>query len=409
MIGAAAIARRAAGLPPVRACVALARAHTVRKLRWARNGVLAALAVTAAVCLLVSVQAHREITPAARHSAGAITEIDAARHALVQADAALVNNFDHGDIALTGPGSAYADGIAAANEDLVLAAGDNVAGAEGSARIQFSEGLLITYTSLVDQAVTDYSAGSDHTLGMVELWYASDLLHSGPIPELEKLHRTEQAALDGQRRSVWLSPAKFWWPLLVPVLALLVLVVATSWLLRMGFRRLVSVRLVLTVLLSATAAVTVGWATVRDEQHLAAAVSGPLAHQSDDTLRAIANTDIASDRELEKVLRSAPDTAGYWQLEQALQSYCLSCTGPAGSIDEVIARDMRSASAASGAKSDAPAGAARHLAATHHLETTNYAGGPMTLTIVFVLLATGVALAYTAYRPRLDEYRFQAS
>lgn len=112
-----------------RAFAALTGAHTVRRLRWARNGALAALALTAAACLLVSVEAHREITRAARHSAGAITEIDDAREALVQADNALVTNFDKGDIALTGPGSTYADEITAANENLVLAAGDNVAGA----------------------------------------------------------------------------------------------------------------------------------------------------------------------------------------------------------------------------------------------------------------------------------------
>lgn len=376
-----------------RAFAVFTGAHTVRRLRWARNGALAALAVTAAACLLVSVEAHREITRAARHSAGAITEIDDARQALVKADDALVINFDKGDIALTGPGSTYADEITAANQNLVLAAGDNVAGAGGSASIQFSEGLLITYTSLVDQAVTDYSAGTDHTLGVVDLWYASDLLHSSALPELERLHHTEQNALAAQRRSPWLSPAGFWWPLLVPVLALLGIVVATSRLLWLGFRRLVSVRLALAVVLAAVAVATVGWATVRDERHLAAAVDGPLAHQSATTRQAIART----------------DASGAGKLRTLLLSACATCTGPADSLKNLIKDDDQNARDTSGTNAHVPAAAARHLKTTHHLEITDHAGGPMTLTIVFVLLGACVALAYSAYQPRLDEYRFVAS
>lgn len=186
---------------------------------------------------------------------------------------------------------------------------------------------------------------------------------------------------------------EFWWPLLVPVLALLGIAVATSRLLWLGFRRLVSVRLALTVLLAAVAVVIVGWATVRDERHLGAAVDGPLAQRSATKSQAIARTDASGARELRTLLLSA----------------CATCTGPAGSLKTLIEQDDTIARDASGTNVHVPASAARHLETTHHLETTDHAGGPMTLTIVFVLLGACVALAYSAYRPRLDEYRFVAS
>lgn len=372
---------------------ALTGAHTVRKLRWARNGVLAALLATALCCLLVSLQAHRVITTAARGGTEAIIEVDAARQALVEADAALLTNVHRGDIALTGPGSTYNDQITAANQSLVLAANDNIADAEARAQIQFAEGLLITYTSLVDHAFTDYPTGSDHTLGTVEFWYASDLLHQGPIQTLHKLHRTEQAAIDAKRRSLWLSPEKFWWILLAPVLALLGFIIRSSQLLWRGFRRLVSIRLALTLLLAIVAVVIVGWGTVRDEQRLAAEATGTLARHSDTVSAATAEADAAGAEELRTVLSSA----------------CRRCSGPIESISQIIKSDEKSPRHPARTTGGGQDAAVRRLAGTHHLEATNHAADPVTLSIVFVLLGVGLALAYTVCRPRLDEYRFQTS
>jgi hypothetical protein len=233
------------------------------------------------LCLLVVYQAHRDITTATGHGAQAVSEVFAAYHELTRADTAVASSFRTGDVALVGPGAAYGNAITAASQDLVLAAGDNVAGIRGASTIQFAEGLLGTYGDLVQQASTDY-AGGNGALATAGLGYAHGLLDQtgGILDVLSGLRHSEQAAVTADLGSRWLGPGDFWWLLLAPILGMLVLAAGTSYVLWHGFRRLLSVRLTSALVLTLGLVALVASLNVHDGGQAKAFIDGRLASQA---------------------------------------------------------------------------------------------------------------------------------
>jgi hypothetical protein len=263
-----------------------ARAHPVRWLRWLRTGMLTLILVAGLLCLLVAYQAHREITTATGDGVQAISEVRAAYTELFLGDKAVTLSFSTGDVALVGPGATYSDDVTAARQDLVLAAGDlaagdNADGFDGTNTIQFAEGLLGTYGDLVQQASTDL-ADSNKTLAMAELGYAHVLLDDEPgdlLYVLSNLRESEQAAVTADLGSRWLRPGDFWWLLLAPFLAMLLLAAGTSYVLWHGFRRLLSVRLTSALVLTLALVALVASLTVHDGGQAKAFIDGRLASQ----------------------------------------------------------------------------------------------------------------------------------
>src|SRR5262249_53903698 len=151
-------------------------------------------------------------------TAPAITELAAARLALVKADAEVINSFQTDQVQLTGPGEEFQNQMAIAGQSLTQVAEHNMAGEPGSRRLELVEGLLVTYQGLVGQAVAhvrqaagERQAGVD-ALGVTDLWSASRLLHGNVVPmqdrtparlggilgELDQLTEEQQRALNDQ-------------------------------------------------------------------------------------------------------------------------------------------------------------------------------------------------------------------
>lgn len=232
-----------------------ARLHPVRWLRWLRAGTLTLILATGLLCLLVVYQAHREITTAIGHGARAISEVNAAYAQLDKTGKAMAGG-RAGHIPLTGrrfrPG-AYDVAIREASKDLVLAAGNNVAGAAGSSRIAIAEGQISTYNDRVQQASIDLARNSRSSLGLytfATLGGDYGFLHGEVLTSIGSLCESERKAVATDLLSRWLSSSDFWWLLLAPFLAVLLLAAGTSYVLWRGFRRLLSTRLVLALVLT---------------------------------------------------------------------------------------------------------------------------------------------------------------
>ena len=255
-------------------------AHPVRVLRWLRNGVVAAVAATALLNLLVAIEARREIT-AARRTSQAISDIGKASTAAGNAQAALADAFQNEDVTLIGTGTAFANDTAQVNTDVTSAAEGNAAGAEGRTQIQFVQGQLTTCIQLAETAVHDYdSLGLAADSAALQALTASDardnITHAditdtgGLIAARRDLRHLQQTALNAQRGSRWLDPTYFWPLLLGPVIGMLLLVVATAYLLARYFRRFVSRLLVSALLITAAVSVTVASFSMRDDHQLSA-------------------------------------------------------------------------------------------------------------------------------------------
>jgi hypothetical protein len=255
----------------------------VRWLRWLRAGLLAMIIVTGLLCLLVTDQAHREITTVTGNGAEAIAEVDAASAALTRANVAVTQTFRIGDVPMVGSGASYTDDITAATQGLVLAAEHNVAGVQGADTIQFAEGLLVTYAGEVQQATADFAGSGNKTLARAELGYASNqLTQPGEIRDvLAGLSQSEQHAVRTDLDSWWLRPAEFWWVLLAPFFVALLLGAGTSYALWRGFRRVLSVRLIAAILLTLGLTVLVASLNVHDGGRTRAFINGPFTSYTD--------------------------------------------------------------------------------------------------------------------------------
>ena len=241
------------------------RAHPVVWLRWLRVAVLAVIAATALLGWLETARAHQEIALATTRGVRAVEDVAAARQELLAADKDVQASFAAAAVALTGPGASYTAAIAAAAQDLVLAAGDNVAGPAGSDQIQFAGGQVSAYRSQVEQAGTDFAVG-DPVLARAELRYATTVL-SASVTGLDQLGQAELDAVNADLGSRWLDPGYLWLLLLAPLAVTLTLAGWTSYVLQAGYRRLLSVPLTVAVITAVAFVVLVATANSRDSGH----------------------------------------------------------------------------------------------------------------------------------------------
>jgi hypothetical protein len=242
-----------------------AQAHPVTWLRWLRAVAVIVIAATAFLGWLETSQAHDEIALTSTRGVRAIADAAAAQWDLSAASQAVQRSFAAGAVPLTGPGETYTAAIASAAQDLVLTAEDNVAGQAGSDRVQFADGQLSSYRAQVDQAGNDFAAG-DPVLARAELGYAGTLL-TGLSAELGRLGAVELGAVTGELGSPWLATATLWLVPLAPLAVMLALAGWTSYVLNAGFRRLLSVPLILAVVAMLGLVVLIAAANSHDSHH----------------------------------------------------------------------------------------------------------------------------------------------
>jgi hypothetical protein len=242
-----------------------AQTHPVTWLRWLRAGAVIVIAATALLGWLETSQAHRVIALTSTRGVRAISDAAAAQWDLSAASEAVQRSFAAGAVPLTGPGEPYTAAIASAAQDLVLTAEDNVAGQAGSNQIRFAVGQLSSYRAQVDQAGNDFAAG-DPVLARAELGYATTLLN-GLSVELGQLGTAELGAVTDELGSPWLATATLWLVPLALLAALLALAGWTSYVLNAGFRRLLSVPLILAVMAMLGLVTLIAAANSHDSQH----------------------------------------------------------------------------------------------------------------------------------------------
>ncbi|MEE4545084.1 hypothetical protein V2S66_24340 [Streptomyces sp. V4-01] len=222
--------------------------HPVRVLRWLRTGVLVLVAATALLYLTVSVQAGQELR-AARRTEQAVADVNLAVTAAGNANAALIDAFAGGNVALIGTGTEFANATAEVYNHVTTAAAGNAAGRRGLAEIQFVQGQLTNCVQLAEISAGDFARDR----GDREVAAAYDALNAlqevdpdtgasipdtgGLISSLRDLANLETAARDAQLRSHWLDPAWSWSLLTGPAALMLLLVLATGWVLARHFRR----------------------------------------------------------------------------------------------------------------------------------------------------------------------------
>lgn len=248
----------------------LRASHHVNVLQWLRNSMLLCTLAAALLYLWVATQASHDIA-AANRTEQAVADIDLARSAAGSANDALRTAFANEDVTLIGTGSTYIDDVTQVSKYLTLAAEGNAAGAEGTSKIQFAQDQLDTYLQLGENAVRDYTMSI--SLGTAGETYALDD-KDDLFAALDDLRSTEQAALDAQRNAWAIDPWVFWWALLGPVIALLLLAMTTAHVLARHFRRHVSRWLWGSLLTNAATAATVGIFNRNDGRHLS---TGPWA------------------------------------------------------------------------------------------------------------------------------------
>ncbi|MET4920945.1 hypothetical protein P3L51_00925 [Streptomyces sp. PSRA5] len=249
-------------------------------LRWLRTGVVATVAATALLYLVVSTEAEQQLAAALRTDV-AIDNIDTARTRAMEADSALEVAFGNGQVSLIGTGTDFANHTASVYTHVTSAAAGNAAGARGRTQIQFIQGQLTTCLQLANTAVRDYArtgvTGMDAAQTALtaprELDPVTHLPIAGTgglVASLNDLRTTEEKAKAQQRDSLWLDPA-YVYPLLVgPAAVMLLLVLATGYIVARHFRRHVSPLLLVALLATASAGVTTAVLSSVDAHHLAA-------------------------------------------------------------------------------------------------------------------------------------------
>jgi hypothetical protein len=243
------------------------QAHPVTWLRWLRAAALATVAASALLGGLETAQARQGIDLATSRGVQAVADVAAAQHELRTANDGLHAIFTAKTVILTGPGQAYTTAVASAVQDLVLAAADNVAGPAGGDQTQFAEGQLSTYRDQVDLAADDLAA-DDPLLAQAELGYATTLA-SALSTTLRQLGLAELSVVSATLGSRWQDPAIQWLLPLIPLTVLLALAAWTSYVLAAGFRRLLSIPLVLAMLAMLAFTAITAAANAHDSQHAA--------------------------------------------------------------------------------------------------------------------------------------------
>ncbi|MDF3301967.1 hypothetical protein [Streptomyces tropicalis] len=222
-------------------------AHATTVLRRLRAGVLAMVLATALLYLLVSAQAGRQIA-AAKRTEAAVHDLGDARAEAAQANTALENAADTGEVALIGTGKEFANATARVNSLVTSAAQGNAEGQQGLMQIQFVQGQLTTSVQLADTAVRDYDrsgpAGLDAARLALTAARQSDRETGTAIPytgglmtSLADLQDQQRAALLRQQNSNWLDPAHVWALLVGPAFVMLLCVAASARVVARHFRR----------------------------------------------------------------------------------------------------------------------------------------------------------------------------
>jgi hypothetical protein len=210
-------------------------AHTLRRLRTV---LLALTVLVLATSFTVFEGVHQTTTSAAGRTIPAIMAVSAAAQALAEADGAAVHSFSSGEVLITGPGGGYQAQTSLAGQNLEQLAETSEAGDQASQQLLLIDSQLAEYRQLIEQAHADYAAGSTQ-LGVVEMIYASQLMHGSVLPELDKLRTLHLQAIADQASSFWMS---FWATLtwLLPILALVLVLGKTLRYLSVRFRRTVN-------------------------------------------------------------------------------------------------------------------------------------------------------------------------
>jgi hypothetical protein len=197
--------------------------------------------------LQVSTRVHDTADEVRARTVPAIGEIAAAKSALLRADRGAITSFTSGGAQLSGPGDEFGNQIAVASQSLARVAEHNMAGETGSSLLQLVEGMVVSYTGMIEQADAHFRQPGGESLGAVDLWNASRLLHrpdGALVSQLDALSAAQREALDRQVAGTAMTPGVV---LLVylPALALLVLLVLANVVFFRRFRRRVNLWLVL--------------------------------------------------------------------------------------------------------------------------------------------------------------------
>jgi hypothetical protein len=407
--------------------------------------ILLATALTTAIAsVLVFTEAHDTVHAAGNSAGPAVMQVDAAYQALADADREIVRGALAGTIALTGPGEPYEADITAASQSLAQVGEDNVAGPAGSQQLKLVEGLMVSYTALVDQSDAAYqasaAAGSSDSFGLSSLLNASQLMHDdGILDDLGKLRSQETAELNTQRSAAWVNPAmSLLW--MLPAVALLAMMAWTSVFCHHRFRRIVNVRLALAALALIVLSAVSSLGLVSNGQFASAqdATFDPMATLS---LSQADATDADGQASLATLIaKSCPIVAGacaqtveplVGQSAATVRQDALTMPRPAGAssaerqAEALTVQDSRAAmmAGASGPKADAAlpdAGTGTALFAamssTWAAGQTNYqrevssadAAFGIRLVIIALMGALIVALIPFAIQPRINEYRYRS-
>jgi hypothetical protein len=351
---------------------------------------LAGLLVAAGAVLVGSASAFQAVHATAAEvqarSAPSVLGVAATRAALVAADAAAIGSFHSGEARLAGPGDRYQSQIAVASQSLAQVAENNVAGPAASQTIQLLEGLLVAYTSLIEQADVQYRQEGDASLGAADLWYASHLLHmpdGGVLAELDTLRDAERTALAHQLATGGTNPL---WTLAwaVPAAVLFALLAVTQVFLRRRFGRTLTPPLAAATLILLLLVLGMGSA-LRAGDHLKTARTA-LSTATADWQTQVSATDRLGQAALVEVVQQGCRDSGCGATFTRFVAALPSAGGPGPQVaDRAVAADVRVVN--------------REAAAATRTTTTQ-------VLLLVAGLAIVVSIPLGLYR-RIEEYRYR--
>jgi hypothetical protein len=366
-------------------------------LRRLRAALVALALLAGGTALLLTIEAHAVTSSAGEHTASAVIQAYAAREALADADRQAVETIPLG----AGPSGQYQDDIAAAEQGLEQVAENNTAGASGSQALQLIEGLLTSYTGLIEQADAHYrmQVNGESGVGVEDLWSASELMHGQILTgtdSLADLQSAEQNTLAEQCSSPWASPWLFagW---MIAALALLGTLVTAQRQFYLRLRRMLSKYLTL------AAATLIGLCLVTGhviaaERAFDSAQSGPLA-------AVVA---------LQDAQTALTDQQG--QTEIAKLVACPRCSAERDEADTLAKLDARAltgarpAVARAGCTMSGIPGCITDQQSTYDADAiAAEAGNTRSLMLIVALTALLVLLTFLGFRRHLDEYRYRWS
>jgi hypothetical protein len=370
-----------------------ARRSTTRSaLRLVQGGLLGGASIVFAVSALALQGVRGTEDTVHDRTVPAVLEVAGARAALVAADQAAIESFSGPQGQLTGPGADFQNQMAVASQSLAQLALDNVA--SGAApQLQLVEGLLVSYTGLIEEADADYQIdptpqGQRVGSAAVVMWNAAVLLHGQILPELDLLQRMEETALGDEVSSWWIGPA------FVPLpAALLALLVAAQVFLAGRFRRRLN-----PPLMGATALLLLA---------LAGLASVVVSHSQLDVARHTLSV-VAGDWRTQVIGGETTTAVDAHSMEALLQP----CAQPAGACGDGIAAFLANTKGRKSATGSVP-GSKDGIASVDGAVAAADPGGvrvagvpPLTVAVP-ALMAMVVALILRGLRPLVDQYRYR--